>query len=635
MSDAGIAGTLAAMRPEAVALAELVSFAVLVDRPLLRQARVQLVPEADAGAEADVWLSDLVKSRSRDGITFTPEAAAALRARLAGDAKRAEDAWKLTMEMHDHLPPTLKLEEKINRLSIDASEEAAREIDDLLSSVLAAMASGGRDGLASWAARALAAFPTSVRKRPAARMLAAGATLRLGGDPRASLEGAMPEWLRFVAPPDLPMANVGVQLANRLLRLDAGESPAGQILRLPATAPYLIDVAWTLAGGKEDGHQIALRPGDVQHFDVGADEIRLRTVNGDVYGLRAGGTTPAEVRPYIIDFSEVLDRAAGPWRIGSVERLATRTTPPPVTILAGPEGSGKTTTLAQVILRHQAAGITCAHHFFERGTPRLEYWDFAQRSLIAQLMTRYDAPAWAITMQLPEFLRSIEMRVGTGPVYLVLDNIDAIRDYRAEEVLLSLADLPPQFVFFLSMEEESDPHFLLKRLEVVSLEPSPTDAPPQLPDRGSSAHRYLEALSVARAPVPLGDADRLRASVDLTTLDVEPWTQRRSHLGEPSIMLADTRLRADVVAQLNPNTQQGAHRQLANAVVPKKEDEEESWYGLYHGAWHLLQAGETLRASRLLTSTSRLQDLIERFGAAIAADVLDEVRHATVRNFAS
>lgn len=632
MSDTGIAETLAAMRPEAVALAETVSFAVLVDRPLLRQARVQLVPEADAGTEADVWLSDLVKSRSRDGITFTPEAAAALRARLARDAGRTEEAWKLTMAVHDHLPPTLKLEEKINRLSIDASEDAAREIDDLLSSVLAAMASGGRDGLASWAARALAAFPTSVRKRPAARMLAAGATLRLGGDPRATLDGAMPEWLRFVAPPNLPMANIGVQLANRLLRLDAGESPAGQLLRLPATAPYLIDVAWTLAGGKEDGHQIALRPGDVQHFDVGADEIRLRTVNGDVYGLRAGGTTPAEVRPYIIDFSEVLDRA-GNRRVSYAQQLAARTTPQ-ITILTGPEGSGKTTTLAQVVRRLEAAEVACAYHFFERGTPRLEYWDFAQRSLIAQLMTRYDAPAWAITMTLFDFLRLIETRVGTGPVHLVLDNVDAVRDFGLADFAGAPVNLPPQFMFLLSSEAVPE-QFDRSVIDILPLEASPKKAPPRLPDRGSSARRYLEALAVARAPLPLGDADRLRASVDLNTIDVEPWTQRRSHLGEPSITFTDAMLRADVVAQLNENTEREAHHQLASALFPKDEDEDESWYGLYHGAWHRQQAGEIFSANRLLTSMRRLQNLIERFGAPIAADVLDEVRRATVRNVAS
>lgn len=632
MSDTGIDETLDAMRPEAVALAEIVSFAVLVDRPLLRQARMQLVPKADAGTEADVWLSDLVKSRSRDGITFTPEAAAALRTRLAGDARRAEEAWKLTTAMHDHLPPTLKLEEKINRLSVDVSEEAAREIDELLSSVLAAMASGGRDGLASWAARALATFPTSVRKRRTARMLAAGATLRLGGDPRTSLEGAMPDWLRFVAPPDLPMANVGVQLAHRLLRLDAGESPAGQILRLPATAPYLIDVTWMLGNGKEDGHQIALRPGDVQHFPVGADEIRLRTVNGNVYGLRAGGTTPTEVRPYIIDFSEVID-GAGKRRLRYAQELSVRVTPR-VTILTGPQDSGKTTTLAQVVQVHRAARVASAHHFFERGTPRLEYWHFAQKSLIAQLMTRYDAPAWAITMTLFDFLRLIEPRVGTGPVYLVLDNVDSVRDFGFADLVGSFMSLPPQFVFLLSSETVPE-RFDRSVIDVLPLKPRPTDSPPLLPDRGRSARRYLEALAVTRAPLPLEDADRLRASVDLTTLDVEPWTQRRSHLGEPSITFADAMLRADVVAQLNANTEQGAHRQLVDAFGrKKKKDEDESWYSLYHGAWHLLQAGETARASRLLTSMQHVEKLVERFGAAIAADVMDEVRHATVRNVA-
>ena len=174
MNAADLVNALAASRPRAVELAEMVSFAALVDRPLLRQARLRFVPEADAGVEADLWLSALVRSRSTEGITFIPEVANVLRQRLAKNPQRRDDAWSVTSgERHKSLPPTLVLEEQINHLSIDDSDEAARKIDGLLASVLAAMSSGGRDGLASWAARALASFPTSVRKRSSAKMLAA------------------------------------------------------------------------------------------------------------------------------------------------------------------------------------------------------------------------------------------------------------------------------------------------------------------------------------------------------------------------------------------------------------------------------------------------------------------------------
>ena len=55
---------LSRRNPHAFRLAQAVSFAVVVDRALLRAARIAFVPEADAGAEADLWFSNVVKSRT-------------------------------------------------------------------------------------------------------------------------------------------------------------------------------------------------------------------------------------------------------------------------------------------------------------------------------------------------------------------------------------------------------------------------------------------------------------------------------------------------------------------------------------------------------------------------------------------
>jgi len=581
----------AASRPRAVELAEVVSFAVLVDRPLLRQARVRLVPGADAGAEADLWLSPLVKSRSAEGITFTPEVAAVLRARLAASPARKEEAWKLTTAMHEHLPPTLKLEETINHLSIDGSAEAARKIDELLNSVLAAMAAGGRDGLASWAARALAGFPTSVRKRSTARMLAAGASLRLGGDPRHALGGDLPEWLRFVAPAQLPVETVGVQLAPGLLRVDASKNPAGQHLRLPATRPYLLDVSWTAEDGKEEGLQLALRAGDVEHVPVGAGEVRLRTVAGDTYEVRLGGTAPADVRRHIIDFSDVLKRA----------KTMEPSTLSGVTLFVGPPGSGKTSTLAAL------CNPSSACHFFERGIPRLEYWELAERSLIAQLITRFDAPPWAVTMPLPDFLRMIAARVGTGPVYIVLDNVDVVKHHSVSSVLDPLRGLPSPFVIVASAAHAQDTDVrtiaLAYRREVTF----------PVPPEGSAARRYLEALAIARSPLPAADADRLHASLDRPTLEGDGVSVRMV-LGEPHAVV-DEFLRNFILEQEGFD-EPAAHRLLAEAIAV----EEPTWYRVRYGAWHRLRGGDGAQMSMAV-----LQQLTERFGAAIAADALEEL----------
>ena len=101
--------------PAAVELAETVSFAVLIEPQLLRAARRELVPDADAGAEADVWLSSIVEARSPDGIVLDRNAAQLLRRELREcRPDRFERAWRLLRSQHAHIALAIRLEEEIN-----------------------------------------------------------------------------------------------------------------------------------------------------------------------------------------------------------------------------------------------------------------------------------------------------------------------------------------------------------------------------------------------------------------------------------------------------------------------------------------------------------------------------------------
>ena len=72
--------------PNAVRLARVVSLASRIEPELLRQARLQLLPSLDAGAEADLWFSPLVQSSTPLALTLRPAVADLLR-RAVGNGK--------------------------------------------------------------------------------------------------------------------------------------------------------------------------------------------------------------------------------------------------------------------------------------------------------------------------------------------------------------------------------------------------------------------------------------------------------------------------------------------------------------------------------------------------------------------
>ena len=274
-------------RPDVIRLAEAVSLAVLVDPPLLRRARLTLVPDADTGTEADLWLGPLVRSRSPAGIVFPPEVAQALRERLKRDRKRLFRAREITRDLHGHFSPAVRLEEEIAWLSVSPDPDAVLQIEALLRSVLAAMVDGERPGLARWAARALPMLPSAIRVLPTVQMLAAGAHFRLGGDAGLirSREG-IPDWASWVAPANLPRVPVRVVLRAGAVELDSASVAGGNTLELPRTEPLLVDLSWDDPAAGQGGVQVTFRQGEVKSVRVPVSDIRLRTVLGEVYHLR-------------------------------------------------------------------------------------------------------------------------------------------------------------------------------------------------------------------------------------------------------------------------------------------------------------------------------------------------------------
>ncbi len=124
--------------PRALKLAEVVSIAVRIEPELLRKARLTIVPEADAGDEADLWFSRFVQTSSSLGIVFLPEVAMALRKRLARQPKLLDDAWhKVIKEVHAGISPALFAEEKMTWLALKNPKD--KEIEELLRKAFVAM----------------------------------------------------------------------------------------------------------------------------------------------------------------------------------------------------------------------------------------------------------------------------------------------------------------------------------------------------------------------------------------------------------------------------------------------------------------------------------------------------------------
>jgi len=289
MSVAGVLDALRARSPQVAELAETVSLAVRVEPELLRRARLELVPEADASAEADLWFSPIVDVQSKTAFMLIPDAADLLRQRLAANRDRLDRAWQVTREVHENAPPALALEEEVGYLLLAQGPESP-DLQRRLQQAVVALVAGGDDrlGVARWALRALTRLPAVVAQSEAGLMLTVAARSRLGRvDVLPQGVGPDTDWLPWVLPREAQPVRVGVRLFDAGLELGPPDESAGHIIPLPRTEPLVLHIGWR-EGTTERRRYVVVRPERVARIRAkDADAFTLETAWGDSYTVRA------------------------------------------------------------------------------------------------------------------------------------------------------------------------------------------------------------------------------------------------------------------------------------------------------------------------------------------------------------
>ncbi|HEY6372829.1 MAG TPA: type VI secretion system contractile sheath large subunit [Candidatus Sulfotelmatobacter sp.] len=270
----------------AAALAEAVSLAIRIEPQLLRKMRIELFPAADAGAEADLWFSPVVESRTPSGIVLQQDAAQQLRQRLREKPAMLEAAWRVTESSHRNISPAILAEEQLAYLALAGKYNEMRE---LLRSVVATLVSPRGRALASWAARAIGRLPDEARYSEEAQMLAFGASMRLGESSLAeggAVLGRATEWGAWLGPDDLETVPFGVALLEDAVEFGPVGRPRSHRLELPKTMPVMVELGWH-DGSRERTEWVPLHPQKLTIVEIGngVTQVDLRTVLGDAYWL--------------------------------------------------------------------------------------------------------------------------------------------------------------------------------------------------------------------------------------------------------------------------------------------------------------------------------------------------------------
>jgi hypothetical protein len=185
MSDVTDAiAALDAKNPQARELARLASIAVQIEPELLRRLRLQLLESADASAEADLWFSELVDSKSPNAMVLRSDVRAQLQQELAASAANRDAAAKIIAEMHTGASEVVRIQEQVDALSLRNDANARADIDKLLQPIVRTLYETDHAGLARWAARAFAQFRPAAQTRPAAWSMMRAAAVQLTSSAR-------------------------------------------------------------------------------------------------------------------------------------------------------------------------------------------------------------------------------------------------------------------------------------------------------------------------------------------------------------------------------------------------------------------------------------------------------------------
>ncbi|HEV7239442.1 MAG TPA: AAA family ATPase [Thermoanaerobaculia bacterium] len=642
MSIAAAIQSLHDVNPDAVRLAESVSFAAMIDRAFLRAARLALAPPVDAGAEADLWFSALVQSRTADGIVFHPEAADALRQRMT--AQQVEDVWNLTSDTHAWLAPSLRLEERIAYLSVSKKPTASEDLATCLRSVLAAMVSGERAGLAQWAVRALAMFPSRVQALPEARMLETGTRMRLGDAMAASsADEPLPAWMTWLAPASLGTISLDLELRDG--ELEIRTTTQDLPVKLPKTNPLILEVSWRNDSRLQHTRQITFR--DKITVPVGSRELTLRTITGEEFDLHETGLGTSRLREAIVDFSREMQRhveVVG--REQEIQDVLDLTESTGNIAITGRRGLGKTAFLCELIREAERRGIPTAAHFFRFGDLRLESIDAAERSLIAQIAVRFGLAERVLDLRLMEVLRGLP---AGKRVLVVVDDVDEARDSNRERVSGTLYEaferLPAGIAVIASVTKERN-----RAWRTHGLRPAGDSTPNETIPSGNYAKNELIAqLNIYSFSADVAGirgllnvyAAELRQVVSFGAVALQPLSIQ---IRGPNS--SDTFLRVEgdefrilndvarklVIEALGPEGVTEAHRVLVDRLEQNRHLGSVERYYLTNAVWHLVEAREMHAARELAMRVEFMIAKIEMFGVRALSSDFRMLEHTLLTN---
>jgi hypothetical protein len=290
LDAASLVSALARSSSGAVELARCASLAARIEPELLRALRLNVLHGTEASVEADLWFSQLVRSRSASSIALQPEVALFLQRSLAEPsyAKLAARARSVIVSRHQQAPELLRKEEDLIFALVRPAEGVEIKPAEILREILDRLLADERrrTEIAAWAVRALPRLPFG-ESRPAAfwsLLLASNGVFRAGaadvpGTPSANAFGTLPRAL-FASARDI---GVEGELRGSKLRLRATETPTLKIY-IPNVKPLVVLVGSTPVQLRHDAWS--------DEVDVGTSGVALRAIDGRGYQLTPRGTAP-------------------------------------------------------------------------------------------------------------------------------------------------------------------------------------------------------------------------------------------------------------------------------------------------------------------------------------------------------
>lgn len=219
--------------PQVIRLAKYLSLASRITRPLLRRARLEFCPDADAGLEAELWFSALVQTRSPDSILLFPSVAKELQQQLLNSGELAP-AWKLLQRFHDFRPSLARLQEQITWLSLGHDDDSRQQLDAAVASIIKSVVQQDRGGLGQWALSMLKRTDLEQRSDRAGVLRAVVQQGSTGAQSTAASLGnqSVADSVRAIIAIDSPTVDVGVFLRDNELRFSEPPEVGAEILKI-------------------------------------------------------------------------------------------------------------------------------------------------------------------------------------------------------------------------------------------------------------------------------------------------------------------------------------------------------------------------------------------------------------------